>query len=333
MKVALCLPKYYDTSVRIYIDNIIPHIEQHSIEIIKVQHNRPIPDEADIVWDPNCTGAKYPNKRIILSNKKWVVTLHGASNLSLPLHYTFSTIKEKTIGWLKNIRRRFVWFFYKHKVEHIITVSKFAKEEIIEQLSINATKISVIYHGYNDNLFFPRSGEKSYLLHVSIYQKVKNIDRIITAFEQIPVEKRMPLIIIAPNYPDKINNTSNLTLITEKLPQKEIVKYMQSAYAFIFPSIRESFGLPILEAFGCAVPVISSNTSALKEIVGDAGILVNPFSVDEIRNAMENITENKILRNELALKAEKRAKDFSWEKSAFMHAEIFKRIYNAENNL
>lgn len=102
---------------------------------------------------------------------------------------------------------------------------------------------------------------------------------------------------------------------------------MQSAYCFVFPSIRESFGLPILEAFGCGVPVISSNTSALKEIVGDAGILVNPFSVEEINKAMQKIITENDLRNELALKAENRAKDFSWKKSAYLHYEIFHRIY------
>lgn len=327
MKVALCIPKHYDTSVKIYIDNLIPFIEEHPIEIVKVQHNEPIPNDVDLVWEPNCTGAKYPNKRIIFSNKKWIVTLHGTSNLSLPLHYTFSTFKEKLIGWLKNKRRQFFWFFYKYKVAHIITVSKFAKEEIVEYLHIPPTKISVVYHGYNDTIFFSKSGEKAFFLHVSMYQKVKNLDRLIEAYEQIPVSKRIPIIIIAPNYPNKDIQIEKLTLITEKLPQKEIVKYMQSAYCFVFPSIRESFGLPILEAFGCGVPVISSNTSALKEIVGDAGILVNPFSVEEINKAMQKIITENDLRNELALKAENRAKDFSWKKSAYLHYEIFHRIY------
>lgn len=330
MKIALCIPKRYDTSVKIYVDNLLIHLEKYPIEIVKVEHNEPIPNEVDLVWEPNCTGAKYPNKRLIFSDKKWVVTLHGASNLSLPLKYTYPTFKGKIVGLFKNIRRRIVWFFYKYKVAHIITVSNFAKEEIIEQLNIKRSKISVIYHGYNNDLFLPRSGEKNYLLHVSIYQKVKNIERLLLAYQQIPIEKRMPFVLIAPGFPSQTEKIEKLTLITNKLSQKEILNYLQGAYAFIFPSLRESFGLPILEAFGAGVPVVSSNTSALKEIVGDAGILVNPYSTDELQTAIERIVENKTLRNELAHKAEQRAKDFSWEKSAFWHYEIFKKVVENE---
>jgi glycosyltransferase involved in cell wall biosynthesis len=101
---------------------------------------------------------------------------------------------------------------------------------------------------------------------------------------------------------------------------------MESAYCFVLPSIRESFGLPIIEAFACAVPVITSNTSALKEIAGDAGILVNPFSLDEIRDAIIQITANQALRASLSSNASVRAAAFSWEKSARLHFEVFRRV-------
>lgn len=325
MKVAIWIPRYYETSVKVYVDNIRKYLEQSGVVFVEVNEHSTIPDDVDLVWDPNCTGAKYPNRRILFSDKKWIITLHGASNFSLPLHYTFTTTKQKIVGLYKNLKRRIAWFMYKYKATHIITVSTFAKSEIIEQLHIDPKKISIIYHGYNDDIFRQYSGVKKYFFNVSIYQKVKNIDRLIEAYNQLPIETRMPLIIVCPNYPNVDLKIEKLTLITHKISQKEVAKYMEDAYCFVFPSIRESFGLPLIEAFACGVPVIASNTSALKELTKDAGILIDPFSVEEIKNAMLSMMENKELRDAFAAKAVERAKDFSWQKSAQLHLEIFKR--------
>jgi glycosyltransferase involved in cell wall biosynthesis len=325
LKIGIWIPRHYDTSVKIYVDNLRPYLEKLGVVFIEINENSNISDDIDMVWDPNCTGAKYPNRKIYFSEKKWIVTLHGASNFSLPLHYTFSTFKQKLFGLYKNTKRRIAWFLYKNRVAHVITVSKFAKQEIIDYLHIDDSKISVIYHGYNEDLFQPHSGLKPYLLSVSVYQKVKNVDRLIEAYAQIPLEKRMPLVVVCPNYPTQIQ-IEKLTLITQKISQKEVAKYMESAYCFVLPSIRESFGLPIIEAFACAVPVITSNTSALKEIAGDAGILVNPFSLDEIREAIIQITANQALRASLSRNASARAAAFSWEKSARLHFEVFRRV-------
>lgn len=326
MKVAIWIPRHYDTSVKIYVDNIRNYLEKKEITFIEISEKSSIPEDVNIVWVPNCTGAQYPNKKILFSKIKWIVTLHGAANLSLPLRYTYTTFFNRILGLFENFKRRCAWFLYKNKVAHIITVSAFAKNEIIEELKIDPKKISVIYHGYNDELFTQHSGKKTYFFNISMYQKVKNVDRLIEAYSQIPLDIRIPMIVVCPNYPTKNTTIEKLTIISEKITQKEVAKYMEDAYCFVFPSIRESFGLPIVEAFGCGVPVITSNTSALKEITQDAGILVDPFSVTDIKDAMIKVIENNALRNELAQKAIQRAVNFSWAKSAQLHYEIFKRI-------
>jgi glycosyltransferase involved in cell wall biosynthesis len=324
MKVGVWIPKQYVTSVRIYSEHVCEQLQKMDVEVIPFTEKDEVPD-AQVIWDPTCTSARYPNRKLLKSELPWIVTVHGASNLSLPLKYTFPTFKQKLRGLYVNAKRRFVWSIYRSKVAHIITVSKFAKEELIQELDFQPGNISVIYHGFDDVLFHPQSGEKNYLLHVSVYQPKKNVDRILEAYANIPVERRMPFILVCPGYP-KDASIEKLTLMRYPVERKEIGKLMRGAYAFIFPSIHESFGIPLVEAMGCATPVITSNISSCPEIVDGAGILVDPFSVDAIQQAIENITGNITLRNDLSRKAEERSKDFSWEKTARLHLEVFKRF-------
>jgi glycosyltransferase involved in cell wall biosynthesis len=324
MKVGVWIPKQYLTSVRIYSEHVCEQLQKMDVEILPFREKDPVPD-ADIIWDPTCTSARFPNKKLLNSDLPWIVTVHGASNLSLPLRYTFPTFKRQIRGIYINTKRRFAWSIYRSRVKHIITVSKFAKEELERELDFHPANVSVIYHGYDDNLFRPQSGEKDHLLHVSVYQPKKNVERIIEAYAGIPVEKRLPFTLICPGYPNDVQ-IEKLNLVREHIERKDIARMMRSAYAFIFPSIHESFGMPLVEAMACGTPVITSNTTACPEIVQDAGLLVDPYSVNEIRQAIEKITTDEALRKTLAARAEERAKDFSWEKTARLHLEVFRRF-------
>ena len=216
-----------------------------------------------------------------------------------------------------------MWSIYKYKVAHIITVSKYAKEELIQYLDIEPGLISVIYHGYDDNLFFRQSGPKDYLLHVSVYQPKKNVERIIEAYQSIR-EDKLPFIIICPGFPHPVND-KKIRLINTPVDRRQIAKYMKGAYAFIFPSLHESFGMPLLEAMACGVPLITSNTTACPEIAGKAGLLVDPLSADDLRASIRKIMEDQNLHDDLSRNALEHAKDFSWEKTARLHEELFKR--------
>ncbi|MDB5228835.1 MAG: hypothetical protein JWN78_3028 [Bacteroidota bacterium] len=322
MKIGVWQPQRYETSVKIYTENVVQHLRKFGNEIIFFGKNDETPD-VDIVWDPTCTGAQYPNRRIMQSHFPWIVTLHGASNLSLPLKYNFSSFTDKIKGLYINSKRKLMWSIYKNNVKHIITVSKYAKEELINYLNIDPHQISIIYHGYDDNIFFRQSGPKEYLLHISVYQPKKNVDGIIAAYQNIKGVK-LPLIVICPGYPKTIS-AKNITLIKTQIERKQVAKYMKGAYTFIFPSIHESFGMPLLEAMACGVPVITSNTTACPEVCDHAGIFVDPLSVSEIQSAIEKIMQDKELHDQLSKNALERTKDFSWEKTARLHEELFKR--------
>ncbi|MBP6660538.1 MAG: glycosyltransferase, partial [Chitinophagales bacterium] len=127
-----------------------------------------------------------------------------------------------------------------------------------------------------------------------------------------------------PNYPNKISD-EKIQLITVKTESKQIAKYLKEAYAFIFPSTHESFGMPLLEAMACGVPVITSNSTACKEITKDAAILVDSNSTEEIKIAMQLLMNDKTLHDSLSKKSLDVASTYSWEKAGFLHTEIFKR--------
>ncbi|MBA7626717.1 Alpha-maltose-1-phosphate synthase [subsurface metagenome] len=97
---------------------------------------------------------------------------------------------------------------------------------------------------------------------------------------------------------------------------------------FVYPSLYEGFGLPPLEAMACGTPVITSNTSSLPEVVGDAGIMTDPYNVDGLANAMHEVLTNDGLSEDMIKKGLKRAKMFSWEKTAKETLKVYEETYN-----
>lgn len=124
-------------------------------------------------------------------------------------------------------------------------------------------------------------------------------------------------------------NTLNLNsdvIFTGYADEKDVPVLMNGAAVFVFPSLYEGFGLPPLEAMACGTPVITSNTASLPEVVGDAALLVDPYSVESIADAMESLLLDPALRAELKDKGLKRASMFTWEKSADIILEVYEQL-------
>ncbi|MFN9173541.1 MAG: glycosyltransferase family 4 protein [Synechocystis sp.] len=115
-------------------------------------------------------------------------------------------------------------------------------------------------------------------------------------------------------------------IITGYIPDQDLSAIYSGALAFVYPSLYEGFGLPPLEAMQCGVPVITSNTSSLPEVVGDAGIMINPTDQDQLSQALLNLINDSTLRQTLSQKGQARAKQFSWQKCATQTVEIYKKI-------
>lgn len=326
MKIGVWIPDQYLHSVKIYFEQVSQALTQKGVTIVPFGKNDALPDDVDVYWDPTCTGGKNPNKKFLKRKKPLVATVHGASNFALPHHYTYHGWKQQLKGYWINFKRKISWNLFRDNIEGIITVSNFAKDEIVRELRLNPENIQAIYHGYRSDIFRPLAGrKKDYLFHISVFQPVKNIETLLRAYQKADPQKRLPLKLVVPGYPHKID-MEGVEFISTPISQQEVAQYMQHARAFLLPSVRESFGLPIIEAMATGTPVIVSKGSACEEIARGYGLLCDPFMEKEWTSAIETISSDDVFWEELHQKSLQRAQDFSWEQCAEKHFLYFQSL-------
>jgi glycosyltransferase involved in cell wall biosynthesis len=215
------------------------------------------------------------------------------------------------------------------QAQHIICNSQATADDIINYFGISATKITPIHLGYDQKKFrvinnLKKEKKNPYFLYLGRHDPHKNLTRIIYAFANFKQCKNYELWLAGP--PD-VRYTPLLKQLAEELgitKQVKFLDYVSSDYlpilinqaqALVFPTLWEGFGFPVLEAIACGTPVITSNISSLLEIAGKAALLVNPFEIDSISDAMNLIAEDDNLRKQLKELGLKRAINFSWEKT------------------
>lgn len=254
--------------------------------------------------------------------KKTIITCH---DLSRWVYY------KKSLFWRFNIRGL-------KKADRIITVSEFSKNEIAKHLGYPEDKISVINDAVDHNHYYQKRDKeilKKYniplnseiILYVGSEQPRQNISFLIKGFAEL--KKILPgaklLKIGNPQWPKareklkKLIRELNLkedVVFLGYVRQEELPKFYNAADLFVYPALYAGFGLPPLEAMACGTPVITSNISSFPEVVGDAGIMINPFNIPELTQAMLEILTEENLRENLIKKGLARAKMFSWEKAA-----------------
>ncbi|RUT02906.1 glycosyl transferase [Dulcicalothrix desertica PCC 7102] len=228
------------------------------------------------------------------------------------------------------------------QAQHIICNSHSTAKDITEFYKIPARKITPVLLAYDSNHFrpFPEKLEKDtnrkpYFLYLGRHDKYKNINRLVTAFAALPNNQDYELWLAGPT--DK-RFTPNLRVqiaelgITKRVKildyviYSELPKIISNALAFVFPSLWEGFGFPVLEAMACGTPVITSNLSSLPEVTSDVAILINPYNVQEITAAMREIASDTTLQAKLSQLGLLRAKQFSWEKTGLATVEVLKKF-------
>lgn len=238
-----------------------------------------------------------------------------------------------------SLRKYYCKYFPKfaNKANRIATVSEFSKKDIIETYKIDASKIDVVYNGSNEN-FKPISQKeisnvqkkysegKSFFLFVGTLHPRKNLINLFRAFDQFKTQTNsdFKLLVVGKKmwWTKEIRTAYNQLkfkndiIFTGRVCEKDLYKITASAYALTYVPFFEGFGIPLVEAMSCGIPVITSNVTSMPEVVEDAGILVDPFSIDDIAQAMLKISSNDVLRNELVEKSKAQVKKFSWEKTA-----------------
>lgn len=253
------------------------------------------------------------------------------------------TVNRKTRNWLRLSLKKSC-----RHADHIITDSEFSKKEIIKYLRVNSQKITVVPCAVNHEEFrTDYSVEKieevknkyhideKYFLYLGTIEPRKNLERLIKAYaELVNRRQNVPQLVLAGGkgwYYDSIFQMVDTYHLKEKViftgyvEQKDSPLLMSGAIAFVFPSLYEGFGMPPLEAMACGTPVITSKTTSLPEVVGDAGILIDPEDIEELSDAMEQMMDNEELREKLKKAGQKRAEKFTWKKSA----EILMGVYRS----
>ena len=329
MKIGVFYPNNYPLSARNYIDNILTQLQKQKIEYKIFNEQEDIPNDVDLYWDPRSMGGTAPFIKLAHVDKPLVVTVHGASPISVPIWEYYETVKSAINGHQRNILNLKNWIQFRNKCEAYISVSQFCREEISRCLSLDENKITPIWHGVDLEIFKPTLNnftKDRYFLHVSQYQPKKNVKRIINAYKRLPLTNKPKLVLVAVGYTEPDSSLPNgVQVIRKSLQHSKLANLYRDAIALVNCSIHESFGMTILEAMGCGCPVITSNDTALPEVAGNAALLVNPRSVRDISNAMKKLTNDENLRSHLSEKGLLRVKQFTWENSAKKHIEVFRK--------
>ncbi|EKQ50523.1 MULTISPECIES: glycosyltransferase family 1 protein [unclassified Clostridium] len=236
--------------------------------------------------------------------------------------------------------------------DKIITISESSKKDIMKFLNIDESKIEVVYCGVDYDRFNKSYSEeeklkirekynlpKDYILYMGTLEPRKNIESIIEAFEIFKREdglanEKVKLVIAGKkgwlfesifNLVDKLNLKDEV-IFTDYVDENDKPLIYNMASLFLFPSLYEGFGIPVLEAMASSVPVITSNVSSLPEVAGDAAILVAPKDIKSIAKYMNEILINEELKKDLVKKGHEQAKKFTWEASAQKVYNIYKEI-------
>ena len=285
----------------------------------------------------HCTSNTAP----IFCNIPLILTLHDISFLE-PIEKNDKPL-YKNKGWLY---RRLVVPRILNKCKKIITVSDFEKKNIISKLSIPEEKMVMIYNGYNDwfkpvqdleRIYQKYIDEPGYFFFLGNTDPKKNTERTLIAYskylEKSDAKRKLLMADLDQSFLDDIIDRNHIENIRKNIVipgyiiNSDLPYIYNNAFAFLYTSLRESFGIPLLEAMACGTPVITSNTSSMPEIGGQHAILVNPESSDEIAQKMLELENNDALYRAQEDIGLKRAALFSWRQTAEQLLNVYDYVY------
>jgi len=231
------------------------------------------------------------------------------------------------------------------QADHVIAVSAATRQDLVDLYHTPPEKITVLHHGVTPE-FQPIADsaqltqmrhkynldDRPFVLSVSTIQSRKNYRRLIRAFAQI--DEAYSLVIAGGKgwgYDDVVAEVVRLGLENRVhfpgfIADADLPALYNAAGLFVYPSLYEGFGLPILEAMACGTPVIASDQSSLPEVVGEAGLLVDPYDVDAIATAMSQVLEDKDLHRRLSQAGQQQVKKFTWNRMATQLLALYQQL-------
>jgi len=259
----------------------------------------------------------------LYSGCRYIVTVHDLIPLRFPQR--FSRLTAYFRYYIPQVLRQ---------AEHIICDSQATVADVANFFQIPRQKMTAIPLACdNINFRYLDLPAKNYFLYTGRHDAYKNLERLIAAFANLPDRANYELWLAGPPNaytPQLIAQVEELKLKSSikflgYVPYSQLPVLMNQAIALVFPTLWEGFGLPILEAMACGTPVITSNLSSMPEVAGDAGLLVNPYSVPEIAEAMQTVATDSKVRSNLKTASLARASQFSWNKTGKATANILEQ--------
>ena len=295
-----------------------------------------------------------------VANEVGVELLHCTSNTApircnIPLILTLHDIifLEPRDKQNKSLYQNLGWFYRRmvvprilKKCRRIITVSEFEQNNIISKLGLPRKQVAMIYNGYNnwfrpmedtDCVFAKYMAERGYLFFLGNTDPKKNTERTLIAYskylERSSVKRKLLMADLDRHYLNDIierNHIENILSHIEMpgyIVNTDLPYVYSAAFAFLYTSLRESFGIPLLEAMACGTPVVTSDTSSMPEIAGPDAILVNPESADEICEQLLRLENDKAFYHQQVEMGLQRAKLFSWKYTADQLLSLYETVW------
>lgn len=300
------------------------HVWEQIVLPMSVRRNR-----VDLLFSPGNTGP------ILVKNQ--VVTVHDVAVFARPKGFNPNFVR-----WYQFLLPRLT-----QQVRRVVTVSEFSKGEVVKYLGISLDKIAVIPNGVSER-FTPmeqrailafkeaRSLPECFILGIASRAPNKNFGGLLKAWQYLceRTELKDVWLVVAGGV-SRTLQTDPANAGLQNLPRVYDLGYVSdedlpalynAADVFVFPSFYEGFGLPPLEAMACGTPVVVSDTASLPEVVGDAGVYVNPYDVEDIAQGIYRVLTDQGLRRQLWEKGLARVKLFTWERSARETLKVFEEV-------
>ena len=285
-------------------------------------------------WSVTCALRKY-KPDVFLSTDGWMSLKTKVPTLTVIHDLNF----EHATDYLRPSHQRYMKHFFPlfaRKATHVATVSEFSKEDIAQQYGVAREKIDVVYDGSHNN-YQPcdettkqrvreqQCGGNPYYIFIGTISKRKNLANILLAFDRFKTDDKQStqLLVVGNRYwwgdelkeaYDSMQHQSDVHFIGRAEPA-ELAQLLSASVALVYPSLFEGFGIPILEAYFAETAVITSNITSMPEVAGEAALLVDPYNVEEIAEAMKRLSLSEELRNSLIEKGRVQRTLFDWDRT------------------